>query len=278
VRRSRHAAGVAPAVAGAGAFVWLLIVLVPMYFIVVTSLRHSDAYLTEGALEPPSSLTLDNYRRALDLGFGTFLANSIIVTACTVALVLGVALPAAYAIVRSRSHVVRLVFSVFLLGLAIPAQAAIIPIYLIITRLHVYDTLAAVVLPTAAFSLPMAILVMTSSLRDVPEELYEAMTVDGATVAGVFTRLVVPLARPSLVTIGIFSGLNAWNGFIFPLVLTQSAQRRVLPLGLWNFQSQYGTDIPGLLAAVVLSALPVLALYLFGRRHLLQGLTAGFGK
>jgi raffinose/stachyose/melibiose transport system permease protein/xylobiose transport system permease protein len=268
----------ASAVAGAGAFVWLLVVLVPMYFIVVTSLRHSDAYLTEGALEPPSSLTLDNYRRVLELGFGTFLTNSVIVTACTVALVLGVALPAAYAIVRSRSRVVRLAFLVFLLGLAVPAQAAIIPIYLIITRLHMYDTLAAVVLPSAAFSLPMAILVMTSTLRDVPEELYEAMTVDGASVAGVFARLVVPLARPSLVTIGIFSGLNAWNGFIFPLVLTQSAQQRVLTLGLWNFQSQYGTDIPGLLAAVVLSALPVLALYLFGRRHLLNGLTAGFGK
>jgi xylobiose transport system permease protein len=124
----------------------------------------------------------------------------------------------------------------------------------------------------------MAVLVLTSALRDVPNELYEAMTVDGAGPALIFRRLVVPLSRPALASVGIFAGLNAWNGILFPLVLTQSPDQRVLPLGLWNFQSQYGTDVPGLLAAVVLSALPVLALYLFGRRQLLSGLSAGFGK
>jgi raffinose/stachyose/melibiose transport system permease protein/xylobiose transport system permease protein len=89
---------------------------------------------------------------------------------------------------------------------------------------------------------------------------------------------VLPLSRPGLITVGIVAGLNAWNGILFPLVLTQSSRWRVLPLGLWNFQGQHGTDVPGLMAAVVLSALPMLALYLFGRRHLLRGLAAGFGR
>jgi raffinose/stachyose/melibiose transport system permease protein/xylobiose transport system permease protein len=264
--------------AGVSAVIWLFVVVVPLYYIVVNSLRTQESYLTDGALQTPTHVTLDNYGRVLGLGFGTFLRNSVIVTVATVVLVLLMALPAAYAIVRSDRRLVRLGFSLFLFGLAIPAQAVIIPIYLIITRLNLYDSLTAIVLPTAAFSLPMSIVVLTSTLRDIPGELYEAMTVDGAGPRRVFGQLVLPLARPGLVSIGIFSGLNAWNGFLFPLVLTQSPGQRVLPLGLWNFQNQYGTDVPGLLSAVVLSALPVLALYLFSRRYLLRGLAAGFGK
>jgi len=263
---------------GVAAVIWLLIVVVPIYFIVVTSVRSQEAYVADGPLDLPTSPTLTNYQHVIDLGFGTFLVNSLIVAAGTVVLVLVLALPTAYAIVRGQSRWVRMAFTLFLTGLAIPAQAVIIPIFLLITRLHLYDSLTAIILPTAAFSLPMAVLVLTSALRDVPGELYEAMTVDGAGQALIFRRLVLPLSRPALASIGIFSGLNAWNGILFPLVLTQSSEQRVLPLGLWNFQSQYGTDVPGLLAAVVLSALPVLALYLFGRRQLLSGLSAGFGK
>jgi len=274
-RRRRRTANVP---GGIAAGIWFLIVAVPIYFIVVTSVRTQDAYISDGPLDLPTSFTLHNYANVLDLGFATFLTNSLIVAAGTVVLVLVLALPAAYGIVRGRSRMMQWAFSLFLTGLAIPAQAVIIPIYLLITRLHLYDSLTAIILPTAAFTLPMAVLVLTSALRDVPNELYEAMTVDGAGPAMMFRRLVLPLSRPALASIGIFAGLNAWNGILFPLILTQSNDQRVLPLGLWNFQSQYGTDVPGLLAAVVLSALPVLALYLFGRRHLLSGLAAGFGK
>ncbi|KUP98631.1 carbohydrate ABC transporter permease [Thermobifida cellulosilytica] len=264
--------------AGLGAAVWLVLVLVPLYFLIATSLRGSGDYLTEGPLSIPETITLDAYRRAFEVGFLRFLTNSLIVAVGAIALVLVVALPAAFAIVRSKSRVVRIGFTLFLLGLAVPAQAVIIPIYLIITRLHLYDSLTAVILPTAAFALPVSIVVLTSSLRDVPGSLYEAMALDGANNFQTFWRLVLPLSRSGVVTVAIFVGLNAWNNFLFPLVLTQSSETRVLPLGLWEFQTQYGTDVPGLMAAVVLSALPVLALYLFGRRQLLGGLAAGAGK
>jgi raffinose/stachyose/melibiose transport system permease protein/xylobiose transport system permease protein len=264
--------------AGIAATVWLLIVAVPVYYIVITGFRGQNEYIEQGPLDLPTRPTLDNFTALFHLGFTRYLGNSLVVAFGTVALVLVIALPAAYAVVRNPSRLLRSVFNVFLLGLAVPAQAVIVPIYLVITRLHLYDTLLAIVLPTAAFSLPIAIVVLTSSLRDIPNELYEAMAVDGATATRIFGRLVLPLARPGLVSVGIFVGLGAWNGILFPLVLTQSQDQRVLPLGLWNFQNQYGTNVPGLMAAVVLSALPVLALYLFGRRHLLSGLAAGFGK
>jgi len=268
-----------PSVAGGiGAALWLVVVAVPLYYLVATSLRGPGDYMAQGPLALPDNLTLDNYLHVFEVGFLRFLGNSLVVAGGAVALVLVVALPAAFAIVRGRSRALRVTFLLFLLGLAVPAQAVIIPVYLIITRLSLYDSLTAIILPTAAFTLPISIVVLTSSLRDVPGELYEAMALDGASHVQAFLRLVLPLSRPGVVTVAIFVGLNAWNNFLFPLVLTQSEENRVLPLGLWSFQTQYGTDVPGLMAAVVLSTLPIFALYLFGRRQLLGGLAAGFGK
>ncbi len=101
---------------------------------------------------------------------------------------------------------------------------------------------------------------------------------DGATEWKILLRLVLPLSRPALATVGVYQALQVWNGFLFPLVLTQSSSTRVIPLSLWSFQGQFGVDVPAVLAAVVLSVLPMLAAYILARRQLVSGLTAGFGK
>ena len=261
-----------------GAGIWLVIVAVPLYFLITTSLRTSGEYVLAGPLSVPEGLSFANYKLVMDSNFSRFFWNTFVVTIGCVGIVLGLAVPAAYAIVRSRNRFVRRGFSAMLLGLAIPAQATIIPVYLLITKMHLYDTLIAVILPTAAFSLPLAVLVLTSSLRDVPQELYEAMEVDGASPTRAFMTLAVPLSRGGITTVGIYTAMGAWNGFLFPLVLTQSADVRVLTLGLWTFQGQFGINVPAICAAVTLSLLPLLVLYLAGRRQLLSGLTAGFGK
>lgn len=263
---------------GAGAVVWLVIVGVPLYYLIANSLTRRSDYQVNGPLSLPSHAGFGSYSNVLSSGFTGYLTNTAVVTLGTVALVLLLAGPAAYAIVRSRSRVVSAAFTVMLAGLAVPAQATIVPLYFVMTRMHMYDSLLAIILPTAAFGLPMSILVLTSTMRDIPESLYEAMSLDGAKSWQVLRTLVLPLARPAMLTVGIYTALGAWNGFIFPLVLTQSDSARVLTLGLWNFQGEHGTDVPSTMAAVVLSMLPLLALYLLGRRHLLRGLTAGFGK
>ena len=104
------------------------------------------------------------------------------------------------------------------------------------------------------------------------------MRVDGATDWRTLTTLVYPMARPALATVAIYNGLSVWNGFIFALVLTQSPDKRVLPLALWTFQGEFTANIPAVLAAVVLSTLPIVLLYILGRRQLIAGLTAGVGK
>ena len=260
------------------ALFWLVVVGVPLYFLFVTGLRVSGTYLSEGPFAPPTNLTLENYRLIAESEFPRYFLNTVIVTVACVAIVLALALPAAYAIVRSPKVSVARMFSAMLLGLAVPAQAVIVPLYLLITQLRLYDTLLAIILPTAAFALPLSILVLTSSLRDVPKELYEAINLDGAGSTRTLFSLVLPLSKSALATIGIYTAMQAWNNFLFPLILTQDASVRVLTLGLWDFQSQFGLNVPVIMAAVALSLLPLLIVYLFGRRYLLAGLTAGSGK
>jgi raffinose/stachyose/melibiose transport system permease protein len=263
--------------AGLGGFLWLVVVATPIYWMVITSFRHQAGFLVADPLVP-SKPTIGQYHRVINVGFPTYVRNSAIVTVGVVAIVLVSALMAAYAIVRGRGWIASSVFRLFLLGLAIPLQATIIPIYYVVSRLHLYDTLGALILPTAAFSLPISVLILANFLRDVPTELFESMKVDGASEWQMLWKLAVPLSRPALFTVGIYTGLQAWNGFLFPLVLTQSTSTRVVPFGLFDFQTQFGINVPALLAAVVLSTLPVLALYLVGRRQLLSGLTAGFSR
>jgi xylobiose transport system permease protein len=264
-------------VAGLGALIWLAIVGVPLYALITTTFQPSSNYV--GSLAWPSHLTLSNYRAVFHNSFVSYVVNSTIVTLATVAIVLALVVPAAFTIVRSRSRWTTLAFSYFVFGLAIPAQATIIPLYLLISKMHLYDTLLAIILPTAAFSMPVCVLILVGSMRDIPEQLYEAMALDGASPARMFVQLVVPLSRGGIATAGMYSALlQAWNGLIFPLILTQSDSDRVLPLGLFNYIGQFRIDIPALLAAVLLSGVPIFVAYLLARRALVSSFVGLGGK
>ena len=264
--------------AGFASLIWLVVVAVPIYVLVSASVRSRAGYLDAGPISLIKSPTMANYSRVLDSGFSQFLLNTVVVTVAVVALVLVLAVPVAYAVVRGQGWLNRGTFRLFLLGLAIPSQAVIIPVFLIINQMGLYDTLAAIILPTAAFALPVSVLILTGSMRDISVELYEAMAIDGASSIRVFFRLVLPLTKSGISTIAVFTALQAWNGFLFPLILTQSDSTKVVTLGLFTFVNQYGADIPALLAAVLLSAMPILAVYLFARRTLISGLMGVGGK
>ncbi|WP_398694906.1 carbohydrate ABC transporter permease [Streptomonospora wellingtoniae] len=265
-------------VAGLGAFAWLLVVGVPLYALLVATFQQTSEYRAAGPLTIPSDPTLGNYARAIENGLAGFVLNTVVVTAVVVAIVVALAVTAGYAIVRTRSLMTNSLFRVFLLGLAIPNQAVIIPVYLIIIEMGLYDSLLAVMLPTAAFALPVCILILTGSMRDISDDLYEAMELDGAGPVRMFFRLVVPLSRSGISTIAVYAALQAWNGFLFPLILTQSPDKRVITLGLFEFQGLYRVDIPGLLSAVVLATIPLFIVYLVARRSLVSGLMGVGGK
>ena len=265
---------------GGFAWVWLLVVMIPIYWIVITSFKTSGNFFDTNPFVPPSEPTLENYRLVIEADFIRYFANSMMVAAGTVIPAVLFSFMAGYAIIRGgpNSRFLRLSNSLFLMGLAIPLQAVIIPVYLIIIRLQMYDTLGAIILPSVAFAIPLSVLVLANFIRDVPKELFESMRMDGATEWGTLWNLAFPLTRPALVTVAIYQGLQSWNGFLLPLVLTTAPERRTLPLALWTFQGQYSVNVPAVLASVVLTTLPILILYAVGRRQLLSGLTAGFSK
>ncbi|HJT56251.1 MAG TPA: carbohydrate ABC transporter permease [Ktedonobacteraceae bacterium] len=267
--------GMIPALFG---IIWLVIAFFPILYMFMTSLRPQTDFFTDVPWLPPAHPTLANYQNAVENEFGLYFANSVFVTVISVLLIVAASLFAAYAISRIRNRFTQILFSLFLLGLAIPLQATIIPIYALITDLHLYDTLFALILPSVAFGIPLSVLVLVTYIRDIPKELYESMLLDGAGHFKILRSLVLPLSRPALITVIIYETIQIWNGFLFPLVLTQSPDVRVLPLALWNFQGQFTTNVPAILAAVFLSATPIILLYIFGRRQLLSGLIAGFSK
>ena len=264
---------------GTAGWLWLVIVLVPLYWIVVTSFKAQSAYFTQNPFALPTAPTFDNYKLVIESDFPRYFLNSVIVTAGTIIPAVAISFMAAYAIVRGAgSRFLAGINGLFLMGLAIPLQATIIPVYLLIIRMQLYDSLLAIILPSIAFSIPLSVLVLTNFIRDVPKELFESMRVDGATEWGMLRSLAYPLTRPALVTVSIYNGLAVWNGFLLPLILTQSPDKRTLPLALWTFQGQYSVNVPAVLASVVLTTLPIVILYAIGRRQLLSGLTAGFSR
>ncbi|MEW2419538.1 carbohydrate ABC transporter permease [Streptomyces nigra] len=278
-RRTRSATGRRNWLGGLAGWLWLAIVAVPLYWTLITSFKARTRYYASNPLVPSTDPTLENYRLVIESDFLQYFLNSVVVTVGAVVLAVVVSFMAAYAIVRGwRMRVLRAMNGLFLMGLAIPLQATIIPVYLIIIKLQLYDSLLALILPAIAFAIPLSVLVLANFIRDVPKELFDSMRVDGATEWTTLWRLAAPLTRPAILTVSIFNALTIWNGFLLPLVLTQSPDRRTLPLALWTFQGQYGVNVPAVLAAVVLTTLPVLVLYAFGRRQLLSGLTAGFSR
>jgi raffinose/stachyose/melibiose transport system permease protein len=265
--------------AGVAGWVWLGIVIIPIYWVVITSFKVQANYYSTNPLAPPTDPTFDNYVFVIQSNFINYFINSVVATFGAVIPAVLVSFMAAYAIVRGwQARFLRTVNSLFLMGLAIPLQATVIPVYLIIIKMHLYDSLVALILPSIAFAIPLSVLVLANFIRDVPKELFESMRVDGATEWATMWRLAAPLTRPALLTVTIYNALTIWNGFLLPLILTQDPSKRTLPLALWTFQGQYSVNVPATVAAVVLTALPILVLYTFGRRQLLNGLAAGFSR
>jgi len=267
-------------VAGVLTTIWLLIVLAPIWVLLKGSFQNQFDYTATGPLALPNfgRLTTANFTLIFQSGFLRYFLNTAIVVVAVVALVVVLVPPVAFAVVRNRSRTVTFIFRILLMGLAIPIQVVLIPIFYLIQKAGFYDTFPAIILPTAAFSIPISVIIMTGAMRDITPDMYEAMALDGASPWRTFRSLVMPLSRGALATVIIFSALNAWNGFIFPLILTQSNNVKVFTLALYGFNKNNSVDAPAITAAVVLSIIPILMVYLLARRALIRGLMGVGGK
>lgn len=204
--------------------------------------------------------------------FWRYALNSTAVAVITTVVAVALGVMAAYPLARYQFRFREALFMVFVLGLLFPAAVAIIPLFILVTReLEMGDTWWGVALPQAAFALPMTVVILRPFLMAIPRELEEAATIDGASRVGIFWWLMLPLARPGLVTVAVLAFVTSWNAYLLPLLLLRD-DMRTLPLGVADYSTEHSADTAGVLAFTSIAMIPALVLFLAMQRRIVGGL------
>jgi len=220
-----------------------------------------------------------NYLRVLSTTpFLRFLINSAVVALTTVLLVLVLAVCAAYSLARLRPRGSGVLSGLIMAGLTVPAIALVVPIYSLVDRAGLFDTYWAVIVPLTALSIPFGVLVGSNYIRAIPREVFEAAMLDGASDLRILVSVVVPISRPILSVIAVFTFLAAWNEYLLPLLFLQDVDLKVVTQIPTYFQSQRLVDTPKIFAANVLISVPIILFYLFLQNTFRKGLSSGAVK
>jgi len=262
--------------------VYALVVIFPVIWITYTSLKSdAEIFLAPFALPDPGSLHWENYGRAwTGARFSGYFFNSVLVCGVSLAGILLLSAMAAYALSCFRIRGGRLIFLTFLAGLMIPLQLALVPLFFQMRGLQLLNSRLGLILAYIAWGLPFAIFILSGFFRSLPSSLYEAAIVDGCTEWRAFWHVMLPLARPGLVTVAVFSFLGLWNEYFMAFLFMSGAESeavRTLPLGLGNISitSQYRSEWGTAFAGLVLVTLPTMAFCLVLQKHLVKGITTG---
>ena len=252
-----------------------LLCIVPFVW-VWSSALETGGEIAAAPLALPRNPTLENFPEAWVQGrLGKYFLNSVIVSLPIVLFTVVLSSLAGYAFARHTFTGRNILFYTFLIGLTLPFQSIMIPLYYTLRDVGLLGTYWAMIIPTTALGLPFGIFIMRAFFQGLPTELDDAARVDGCTEFGVFWRVILPLASPGMVTLGIFSFLGAWNSFLLPLIYMQRESLRPLVVGLMFFQSRYTRDYALTMAGATIVSVPVIVVYIIFQRQFIQGLTAG---
>lgn len=257
------------------ALAWLAITLLPLAFVVASSLKSQQETFDKPVWALPERLDWSHYASILHGGFFGYLRNSLFVVGVSVALVLLISAMAGYALARLKFRWNKALFGLIVAAMVVPLHITLVPVYLMTRDLGLYDTPFALIGPYVASSLPVSIFILTEFMRQIPRELEEAAELDGCGPGAIFVRVFLPLSGPGLATVAIYNAIHLWNEFIFAYVLTSSPGNRTLPLALWDFQGEFSSNIPAMLAVVTLGSLPLIVAYAFGQERIVRGMMAG---
>jgi multiple sugar transport system permease protein len=255
---------------------FMVFVIFPFFWIVITSLKSTPQIYERRSIFWPEPATLEQYTSLIGgTGFLTWLMNSALVAAASTLISVSLAALAAYALSRLRFKGAGLLTTLLLVTYLLPGTLLFIPLYQTLTWLGLINTYGALIITYPTFLLPFATWVMLGYFRSIPVELEEAAMIDGANRFYVFLRITLPLAMPALLAVTLFAFTNAWNEFLFAFVFITSESLRTLPIGLQSLV--VGDILPWgrLMAASLLTAVPVAVLYIYAQRFLVGGLTVG---
>lgn len=261
------------------ALAFFVVMVFPVYWMVVTAFKPNSEIQSPTPTFFPLQFTLSHFADAIHKQyFWRYTFNSMVVSVATVAVATAVALCAALALCRFSFRGRRFFLVLIVVVQMVPLTALTIPLFIELRQLDLLNRLPGLVLAYVAFVLPFTIWMLRGFVQAVPADLEEAALVDGASRAQAFRRVILPLIVPGLVATSIFAFIQAWNQFLFPLVLMQQQSKYTLTVWLASFSTNRGTDFGGLMAGSALYTLPVLVLFLVIQRKVVTGLTAGAVK
>lgn len=252
-----------------------LVILLPLVWMASFSLRTNTDLLANSSLIP-RRLTLRNYVDMWDVApFATFFRNSVIVSLATVVTTLALATPAGYALSRYPFRARNGMMFTLLFMQVLPGVVLIVPMYLLARRLGLFNSLHGLVIVYTGLSLSFAILLARGFFAQLPRDLEEAALVDGANRFQAFLHIALPLIRPGLLALATFVFIGAWEEFVLALTLTTRQDVRTVPIGFAYFFEQYQSDYTGLMAASIVSIVPVLLLFFVVGRGFIKGIASG---
>ena len=260
--------------------IWGLIVLFPFYFMIITSLKSYGSYNGESVPSLiPTEPTLENYFLAFsEVPLGRYFLNTLIFTLATTAIMLIVTTLAAFAFARLNFKGKDLAFTVLLSLMMIPNELVIITNFVTVTNLDMRNTFAGLILPSVASV--FYIYLLKENFATIPDELYYAAKVDGSTDMNYLLRVMVPMCKPTMITITILKMIECWNSYVWPRLITDEEMYFLLSNGIQALrESGFGREnVPAMMAAVVLISLPLIILFLVFRKRIMEGVARGGTK
>lgn len=264
--------------------VYILLILMtfvfagPMLFTVLSSFKENNE-IFGSPFRLPEVFRFENYQIAWqEAHMSQYFLNSLLISLATVAVVIVVASMAAYVLSRFEFKVNRFLSTFFLLGMMVPMHTILVPVAYLVGRLGLKNNLLALVLIYVAFALPFSILVLTRFMKGINQSLEEAAIIDGASYFQVYAKVIMPLSVPAISTVSIFNFLGAWNNILFPLLFINNDKLKPISLGLLNFNGERGSEYGPLMAAIVITVMVPLGIYLLFQEKVEGGLAAGAVK
>lgn len=255
-----------------------LIAVGPIFWAAISSFK-TYAEINSSALSWPSSFRLDNYRAAFQYApIARYFLNSVIIVGISVLMTVMLVAMCAYIISRFQFKLKTVVVLLISASLMLPAQAISQPLFAIFQKLHIFDTKAGLIIVYSAMGIPMSFFVMVSYYKTISTALEESAYIDGASFLQTFLCIILPLAEPGLVTIALLQFINTWNEFYFALMLTSGDSARTVPIALNYYMGTFANNYSALFAAVIMTVLPTIFLFIILQKQVVESLTAGAVK
>ncbi|MEK3912083.1 carbohydrate ABC transporter permease [Paenibacillus sp. FSL H7-0331] len=253
-----------------------LLQLIPLAWLVLISFKNNSEIQLGGIFSLPKVWLFSNYSSAWVQGqVGENFLNSLIVGIITVFFVLLLSSMMAYALTRMRFKFSNILLLILLAGVMVPIHATLVPLFILLKNLGLLKTQLSIILPYITINIPVGIFILSSFLRSLPKELEEAAFIDGYGIIRTFFQVVLPLLKPTLASVGIFTFLHVWNELLMAATFIQKSSLRTLPLGLMNFSGEYSVEWGPLCAAMLISTIPLILIYIYFSEQMEKSFTAG---